>query len=120
MPCMGSNRIFVDTWGWLVLANDRDPAFCRGFCDFDANRLAFWGAWVTTDYVLGETMTRLFSVAPFAAARGFIEGIFNASRDGLVDIEHVTPERFGKAWLLRRRVPRQAANFFHRLHQLYG
>jgi predicted nucleic acid-binding protein len=32
-----------------------------------------------------------------------MEGIFEASRDGLVDIEHVTPERFSRAWRLRLR-----------------
>ena len=24
---MAVERLFVDTWAWLVLANDRDPAF---------------------------------------------------------------------------------------------
>jgi hypothetical protein len=24
-----ANRLFVDTWAWLVFANDRDPAFER-------------------------------------------------------------------------------------------
>jgi predicted nucleic acid-binding protein len=48
-------------------------------------------------------MTRLFSVAPFAAARRFTEAIFESSRLGLVDIEQVTPERFNLAWRLRLR-----------------
>jgi hypothetical protein len=43
-------------------------------------------------------MTRLFALAPFAQARRFTEGFLEASRDGLVDIEHVTPERFSRAW----------------------
>ncbi len=59
------------------------------------------GAWVTTDYVPDETITRLF--ASSAEARRFLEGIFEASRRGLVDIEHVTPERFSRAWRLRLR-----------------
>jgi predicted nucleic acid-binding protein len=61
------------------------------------------GGWVTTDYVLDETMKRLFSAAPFAKARLFFEGLFEASRQGLLDIEHVTPERFIRAWRLRLR-----------------
>jgi predicted nucleic acid-binding protein len=40
---------------------------------------------------------------PFAAARHYAEGIFEASRQGLLDIEHVTPERFSRAWCLRIR-----------------
>ena len=46
---------------------------------------------------------RLFGLAPFAQARRFMEGIFEASRRGLLDIEHVTPERFSRAWRLRLR-----------------
>jgi predicted nucleic acid-binding protein len=99
---MAVERLFVDTWAWLVLANERDPAFGS------VSRLRVAasgqpGAWVTTDYVLDETLTRLFALAPFAQARRFTEGIFEASRRGLLDIEHVTPERFSRAWRLRLR-----------------
>jgi hypothetical protein len=43
---------------------------------------------------MDETITRLFMTAPFALASRFIEGIFESSRLGVLDIEHVTPERF--------------------------
>jgi predicted nucleic acid-binding protein len=99
---MAVERVFVDTWAWLVLANDRDPAFGR-VAQIRASAAGRTGAWVTTDYVLDETMTRLFALAPFAEARRFTEGVFEASRRGLVDIEHVTPERFSRAWRLRLR-----------------
>jgi predicted nucleic acid-binding protein len=96
---MAVDRLFVDTWAWLVLANDRDPAF-DGVSRIRAGAAGQSGAWVTTDYVLDETMTRLFATAPFAAARRFLEAIFEASRLGLLDIEQVTPERFSRAWRL--------------------
>ena len=32
-----------------------------------------------------------------------MEGVFEASNLGLLDIEHVTPERFAQAWRLRLR-----------------
>ncbi len=99
---MDVERLFVDTWAWLVLANDRDPAYGR-VVRMRASVAGRAGAWVTTDYVLDETMTRLFARAPFAQARQFMEGIFEASRRGLLDIEHVTPERFRRAWRLRLR-----------------
>lgn len=99
---MATERLFVDTWGWLVLANDRDPAF-RSVAGIRAAALDVRGAWVTTDYVLDETMTRLFAATPFARAKAFIGGIFEASRQGLLDIEHVTPDRFSAAWRLRVR-----------------
>jgi predicted nucleic acid-binding protein len=99
---MAAERLFVDTWAWLVLANDRDPAF-GSVSRLRASVAGQPGAWVTTDYVLDETMTRLFALAPSAQARRFMEGIFEASRRGLLDIEHVTPERFTRAWRLRLR-----------------
>ena len=99
---MDDKRLFVDTWGWLVLANDRDPAFGR-VAQMRASAAGQGEAWVTTDYVLDETLTRLFSAMPFVKARRFSEGIFEASRQGLLDIEHVTPERFSRAWRLRLR-----------------
>lgn len=99
---MAVDRLFADTWAWLVLANERDLAFGALF-RLRAGAARREGAWVTTDYVLDETMTRLFSVSPFIKARRFAEGIFDASRQGLLDIEHVTPERFREAWHLRLR-----------------
>jgi predicted nucleic acid-binding protein len=99
---MASSRLFVDTWGWLVLANKNDPAFLSvsKLREESAGRT---GAWVTTDYVLDETITRLFTVSRFTSARRFLEGVFEASQQGLLDIEHVTPERFRIAWRLRNR-----------------
>ncbi len=99
---MAVKRVFVDTWAWLVLANDRDPLF-QSVSRIRAGAVGQEGTWVTTDYVLDETMTRLFTMTPFAKARRFTEGIFEASGQGLLDIEHVTPERFSNAWLLRLR-----------------
>jgi uncharacterized protein len=95
-------RFFVDTWGWLVLSNARDPAFAR-VAALRRGAGERQSAWVTTDYVLDETISRLFMTAPFALANKFIEGIFGASRLGTLDIEHVTPERFTQAWKLRLR-----------------
>lgn len=106
---MAAERLFVDTWGWLVLANDRDPAF---HSVAQIRSAAGWiGAWVTTDYVLDETMTRLFAGTPFFKVRRFAEGIFEASRDGLLDIEHVTPDRFREAWSLRLRYRKPRISF---------
>src|SRR5579863_5617189 len=99
---MASSRVFADTWAWLVLANDRDPSFA----DVAAARAAAVGRqtiWVTTDYVLDETMTRLFASTPFRSARKFMEGIFEAARQGSLDIEHITPDRFIQAWRMRLR-----------------
>src|SRR5215471_3859365 len=99
---MADNRLFVDTWGWLVLANSRDPAF-GAVSRVRASTLARRDTWVTTDYVLDETITRLFMTTPFSAARRFLGGVFEASRQDLLNIEHITPERFQGAFRLRLR-----------------
>jgi uncharacterized protein len=95
-------RCFIDTWAWLVLASDHDPAF-NAVSTLRAEAASRPGAWVTTDYVLDETLTRLFAGAPFLKARRFAEAIFQAWESGLVKIEPVTPERFRAAWQLRPR-----------------
>jgi uncharacterized protein len=99
---MASDRVFVDTWAWLVLSNRQDPAFAvvSGMRAEAANCI---GTWVTTDYVLSETITRVFSRIPFVAACRLIDGIFHASRLGFIDIEHITRERFTEAYHLRLR-----------------
>jgi predicted nucleic acid-binding protein len=102
-PAAGSSLpCFIDTWAWLVLANDSDPAF-NAVSTLRGEAAGRPGAWVTTDYVLDETLTRLFSAVPFAKARRFAEAIFQASESGLVEIERVTPGRFQAAWELRLR-----------------
>src|SRR5262245_50005819 len=100
--CMAVERVFIDTWAWLVLANDRDPNF-DDVSGLRAQAATKPGAWVTTDYVLDETLDRIFMTTPPNPARRYIEGIFEASRQGVLDIEHVTPERFSQAWRLRLR-----------------
>jgi len=99
---MAYDQLFVDTWGWLVLADRQTPAFNsaaevrRGY--FESRR-----ALVTTDYVLDETITRLFAARPFTAARKFLEGILESQKLGQVIIEWITVDRFRGACELRLR-----------------
>jgi predicted nucleic acid-binding protein len=100
---MADSRLFVDTRGWLVLANARDPSF-GAVSRLRAEVVDRTGAWVTTDYVLDEALMRLFATTPFALARRFAEGIFTAAQRELLDIELITAERFTAAWRLRLRL----------------
>lgn len=97
-----SDMVFVDTWGWLVLANDRDPNYGQilRLRRQSAERRA---PWITTDYVLDETLTRLFASRPFDKVREFSEAIFAAQGLGSLAIETISPERFATAWKLRLR-----------------
>ena len=94
--------LFVDTWGWLVLANDRDPAFAA-VAELRRQYAESGALWVTTDYVLDETITRLFASAPFRHAQAFCKGIFDSQQAGAVVIEPIHAQRFQNAYRLRLR-----------------
>jgi uncharacterized protein len=94
--------LFVDSWGWIVLANVPDAAHAtviklrRAY--LESNR-----AWITTDYVLDEVFTRLFALLPFDVAETFSSGVRRSIKDGSVMLERITPQRFDAAYRLRLR-----------------
>ncbi len=92
--------LFVDTWGWLALANARDPAY-ELISRMRRTYAQRNHPWVTTDYVLDEVITRLFAGAPFLAAEAFFQGILRARDFGSVVVERITSERFEKAYRMR-------------------
>src|SRR5437879_11173016 len=75
--CMADDHLFVDTWGWLVLADRQTPAFTSAS---EARRtyLDERRALVTTDYVLDETITRLFAATPFTTGKTLFDGILES------------------------------------------
>lgn len=95
------SSLFIDTWGWIVLADAADPrheevvALRRSYSEGRAV--------VTTDYVLDETFTRLFAAIPFAQAERFCSGILHARDSGIVRVEPISAERFARAYRLRLR-----------------
>ncbi len=98
----GSEPLFIDTWGWLVLAKERDPSY------HDAARLRrqsdeHGGTWITSDYVLDEAITRLFAGSPFQQAREFFAAVFASAERGSLIIETINSARFQAAWKLRLR-----------------
>jgi uncharacterized protein len=98
----GSESLFVDTWGWLVLANDRDPSFAA-VVELRRQSAKSGQLWVTTDYILDETITRLFAATPFPKAQSFCDAIFHSQRLGVLVLEQVTVERFQRAYKMRLR-----------------
>lgn len=95
-------RLFIDTWGWLVLADRRDPAHkkVRHFYTTFSRRK---GLCVTSDYVLDEVITLLFRRAPFLPAKLFTEAILAGVEAGSLDLQRVTADRFQRAWAFRIR-----------------
>ena len=87
----------MDTWGWLVLANRAEREHSQ-VVSFYAERTRRTGLIVTSDFVLNELLTILFSRISFEMASRFADGIL---RSPFITIERITPERFQKAWELR-------------------
>ena len=55
----------------------------------------------TTDYILDETFTLLFRRLPFKEAKGSLDAIDLAIKEGYLCLERITAERFEKAKGLR-------------------
>ena len=87
----------MDTWGWLVLA-DRGEREHQQVTSFYAERTRRIGLIVTSDFVLNELFTIMFSRISFEAASRFADSVL---RSPFITIERITPERFQKAWELR-------------------
>ncbi len=94
--------IFVDTWAWLALVDQRDPYHRAARQQHAAFRQAKQ-KYVTTDYVLSEAISSVFGSIAFSDAVQYIDGLlqsFDARRDDLI---YVSPAQFRQAWGLRQR-----------------
>lgn len=93
--------IFVDTWAWIALADRRDAH--HGSASAQHHQLQRKKRrYVTTDYVLSETITYLYDGLPAAQARMFIQAIFAATDSGIYQLVHVSPQQFRRAWDMRQ------------------
>ncbi len=95
-------KLFIDTWGWIVLRNKRESRH--------AEVLEFYSAWskqkgisYTTDYVLDETFTLLFRRLRVDDAKESVNAIDKGIERGYIRLERITAERFEKAKRLRMR-----------------
>lgn len=100
---MGAERLVVDTWGWLTLADDREPRH-RRVREIVSQLGRAGGTAVTTDYILDETLTLVFRRLPFVRARRFMATLDSAERDGSLALEPVGVSRFAEAKALRLRL----------------
>lgn len=93
-------RLFIDTWGWIVLGNKREPRHAE-ITKFYSSRKKQRGISYTTDYVLDETFTLLFRRLSFKEAKDSLDIIDLAINEGYLRLERITAERFEKAKGLR-------------------
>lgn len=92
-------KLFIDTWGWLAL-EDRLERFHESSLRCYSEVRAGSGQILTSNFVLDETITRLFRRRPFQEAVRFTNGILASP---FVRVEPVTEQRFRQAFSLRQR-----------------
>ncbi len=92
--------LFVDTWGWLVLADRKEPKHkAAARCYEERSKKA--GRIVTSNFVLDETFTLLFRRRPFDEAWRFAQALVQSP---LIAVELVTEARFRKTMELREKL----------------
>jgi predicted nucleic acid-binding protein len=94
--------LFIDTWGWIVIHNKREPRHSAVDALYRKCRLT-GNSIYTTDYVLDETFTLLFRRLPLPLAEESVEYLDKAIGRGYLNLEWVSPERFEEAKVLRLR-----------------
>jgi predicted nucleic acid-binding protein len=90
-------KLLIDTWGWLVLEDSRDPSHQAASRTY-AEAVRTSGDVFTTNFVLDETISLLFRRRPFEEVARFTRGLLTSPAIG---IEEITPTRFRKAFDLR-------------------
>jgi uncharacterized protein len=87
-------KLFVDTWGWVVLEDSRDPFHQAASLTY-AEAAKSSGNVFTTNFVLDETLSLLFRRRPFDEAERFARGLLTSP---FIGIEEITQARFRKAF----------------------
>ncbi len=95
-----SAPLFIDTWGWIVLANRKDPQHTDVVAVYQEAR-AGQRLLVTTDYVIDELVTFLFAKVPASKAKQFVGSVFSAVEQGQVRLVTIDTDRFARTWTMR-------------------
>jgi predicted nucleic acid-binding protein len=90
-------KLFVDTWGWVTIADRRQPRHQVTAKLYD-ERIRDPGLIVTSNFVLDELFTMLFATRPFSLASSFCNSVLASPR---LTIEFVSPDRFAAAFEFR-------------------
>ena len=94
--------VFVDSWAWLALSNRLDNYHDVAVKSYEEIRRAGY-LMLTSDYVLDEVITALFTNVNFDDAVKFIETLLSAIAIGQIVLERVDEERSNSAWILRKK-----------------
>lgn len=94
--------IFVDTWAWIALADRRDQYHQRAKAEHQRLFRAGY-RYVTSDFILSETITYLYSALPTNYAQAFLQAVFSSVAVGVHQLIHISPEQFERTWQMRQR-----------------
>ncbi len=92
--------LFIDSWGWIVLANRGEDSF-ETVSRFYQQEVSAGTVIVTTDYVLDEVITFLFPRMPNKLATKYLQGLIGSVAGGQIRLERIGNDRFEKAWRMR-------------------
>ena len=90
-------KLFVDTWGWVAVADRRDAGHEAATEIFQRARRS--GGAITSNFILDETFTHLFKRRPFEDAWHFATTVVPSP---FIDVQQVTEARFSRAIELRK------------------
>lgn len=90
-------KLFVDTWGWVAVADRRDGGHEAATEIFRQARRS--GGAITSNFILDETFTHLFKRRPFEEAWNFTTTVVQSP---FIDIQEITGSRFSRAIELRK------------------
>ena len=95
-------KTFIDTWGWLVLGDNKEK-YHKKVREWYSSYRQNGGKILTSDYILDETYTLLFRRVHFDMAISSLDSIQKSIEEGFVKVEWVTPLRFEKTKELRHK-----------------
>ncbi len=103
-------RIFVDTWAWYAFTDTRDAD--HAIAEATNVRLLNEGStFVTTNYVLSESVTLVRYKLYHAVAVRFWEMTHQLVESGLVELIRVSPTQEDTAWTIFERYADQDFSF---------
>jgi uncharacterized protein len=94
--------IFVDTWAWIALADKTDQYYAAAQKQHK-KCVAARERYVTSDFVLTEFINYLYTSFAPDRAQAAGELLFEQAANGSLDLVHVSPEQFQRAWQLRKK-----------------
>jgi len=94
------NTLFIDSWGWIVLANRGESSF-SAVRDVYQHETSSSCRMITSDYVLDEVITFLFAKSAPSQAGQYLKQILLSIEVGRIQLEKIGSDRFDKAWKMR-------------------